>query len=429
MGCLEKEFEPDGTVSGTDVQSSWMDDKFDNRALRALKRGALILRKKDGNLEQCLESLALMENSNECFTLEALETTESWVRSHFMMLLVNVDNTKWKGGRVATKIQALKCLKVLLRFLLPDDASRYMTQVLTMIDAAMHMTCSKYERYDIPYKQSLEVVNKESEKLETMKYCVSDPPSETSRLRLLGVSSLSHFLHLALTHQVKIVGDALCKIVVILFPLLSNTEDEDETKSCTQVDPYQRRATLEAVAMIESFLTGDKGPKLAPYFQYVPFLPAHPLLRGFRSSLKIHGVDLDSLIPDLKHDEYMPSIKTSLNFDELDCSSTSTTDGSNFTFHSGKCTALRSLLRVSEYLVKHENENVRYAALSHLNSVLKRNRGLFHYLVESNDFQSRSLTIVREEDCTDALNIQDIDTYSHLNIPEGKENDFYDTIF
>ena len=396
LGCLEKEIDPDDIRSGLDLHSLWMDEKYDNRALRALQRGAAILKNRDGNLEDCLESLAAMESSKECFTSDVFLTTENWVRSHFMMLLVNVDNAKWlKGGRVSSKIQALKCLKVLMRFLAPEDASKFMTQVLTMIDASMHLKCS-----------------------------VSDPPYASSRLRLLGVSSLSHFVHLALTHQVKIVGEALCKIVVILFPLLNDSSDELAKVNGSAIDPYHRRATMEAAAMIDSLLSGERGPKLAPYFRYVPFLPIHPLLQKSRSSLRAYGIDLDSLLPHSGIEQHRSSsYRIRVEVEDLDSSTTDltvTTDGSNTTYNASKGSALRAYLRTSQHLVAHQSENVRYAALSHLTLVLNRNRALFQYLIESEDVQSRFLTIVRHDDSTEAVYNQDIDKISDLTLLQGK---------
>ena len=383
--------DPYDTRSGIDVYSLWTDAKFDNYALRALKRGAAILKNRDGNLDECIESLNAMESAKEGFTLDAIGATEKWVRSHFMMLLVNVDNTKWKGGRVATKLQALKCLKVLMRFLLPEDASKFMTQVLTMIDAAMHLKCSAL-----------------------------DPPFASSRLRLLGVSSLSHFIHLALSHQVKVVGDALCQIVVILFPLLN-----DEYVEST-MDPYHRRATVEAAAMFESLLSGIRGPELAHYFRFVPFLPVHPLLQKTRSFLKQYGIDLDSLVSGVECHEQKSIYKNrSKDIIDVDASSitsadwTGNTDDSKAAYYKGKCAALQAYLRVSEYLVRHQNENVRYAALSHLTLVLNRNRGLFHFLIESEDIQSRFLTIIRDDDTTDTVYNQDVDKISNLSLLRG----------
>lgn len=399
LGVLEREMDPSDTRSGIDLHSLWMDDKFDNRALRALKRGATILKNKDGNIEECIECLVAMERSKECFTLAAIEATESWVRSHFMMLLVNVDNTKWRGSRAATKIQALKCLRVLMRFLLPEDASKFMTQVLTMIDAAMQL-----------------------------KYSASDPPFASSRLRLLGVTSLSHFLHLALSHQVKIVGDALSQIVVILFPLFDDQYVE------STLDPYHQRAAIEAAAMIDSLLSGVTAPELAHYFRLAPFLPSHPLLQKTRSSLKNFGIDLDSLIPCVEREENrFPSNKQSSAIIDVDASSTTTstdltgnTDSSSVTYNANQCAALRAFLRVSEYLVRHENENVRFAALSHLTSVLKRNRALFHYLLESEDVQSRFLTIVRDDDSTDVFHSHDVDNISNFTLLRGKWKPIYE---
>ena len=62
---------------------------------------------------------------------------EEWIHKHFMMLLVNVVTIRWKRGNIDEKIQSLKCLRVLLRFIRKDDSPKYVTQVLTMVDSTM----------------------------------------------------------------------------------------------------------------------------------------------------------------------------------------------------------------------------------------------------------------------------------------------------
>jgi len=387
LGALEKDIDPDDSRSDLDMYSVWTDDKFDNGALRALIRGATILKCDGRNVEECIEALNDMEKAKESLSIDTIEVTEKWVRSHFMMLLVNVDNTKSKGGRALSKLQALKCLKVLLRFLLPEDASKFMTQVLTMIDAAMLLNCNEF-----------------------------DPPYASSRLRLLGVSSLKHFIHLALSHQFKIVGESLCHIVVILSPLLN-----DEANESTN-DPYQRRATIVATTILESFLTETRGPDLARYFRFVPFLPSHPLLQRTRSCLSRQGIDLDSLTSgtECHQQRSVPETNGNKVFD-ADASSLAESGNEelNASYNSNKCDALRAYLRVSEHLVRHQHENVRYAALSHLKLVLSTNRGLLHFLIESEDVQTRFLTVIRDDQFSDALYSQDFDKICNLSLLRG----------
>ena len=124
-----------------------------------------------------------------------------WIHKHLMMLLVTIITIRWKRGNIDEKIQYLKWLRVLLRFIRKDDSPKYVTQVLLMVDSAMAFKC---ELFDL------------------------------SKIRLWVMKIISHFVKIVLTCQVKTVGENLCKIVVSIFPFLH--EDLN-----TYVDKYHNQ--------------------------------------------------------------------------------------------------------------------------------------------------------------------------------------------
>ena len=225
---------------------SWLEAKSDNRAVQALKKGAIIMKQVNEKVEsdskrdetfqslECLASLDLDDSNLECS-----EEAEKWIHKQFMMLLVKCVTIRWKRGKIKTKIRAVKCLRVLIRFLRSSDSPQYITQVLTMIDSVMNY-----------------------------KYNFSDPPNAESKLHLLAVKALSHFVYVLLSHKVEVVGENLCKIIVSIFPLF-----DTEAREGNKTDPYTDAAITQAVSMMEYLSEGENGTRLASYFNDVPFLP------------------------------------------------------------------------------------------------------------------------------------------------------------
>ena len=265
---------------------------------------------------------------------------EEWIHKHFMMLLVNVVTIRWKRGNIDEKIQSLKCLRVLLRFIRKDDSPKYVTQVLTMVDSAMAFKCELFA---------------------------------LSKIRLLAMKALSHFVKIVLTCQVKTVGENLCKIVVSIFPLLHEELN-------TYMDKYHNQSIEEAVNLLH-ILAKEKQLKF--FFNYVPFLPKHPRLAHVRETLKSNGVNFDNLlllssqIPNRKDDdESAKSVQPTYDMRLLN--------------------ALRQRIQILETLLSHESENVRHAVLLHLTDVLYSNRLLFQDLLRNEDASMQFLTVRKQ---------------------------------
>eukprot|EP00814_Leptocylindrus_danicus_P003090 CAMPEP_0116047646 /NCGR_PEP_ID=MMETSP0321-20121206/29024_1 /TAXON_ID=163516 /ORGANISM="Leptocylindrus danicus var. danicus, Strain B650" /LENGTH=97 /DNA_ID=CAMNT_0003529583 /DNA_START=206 /DNA_END=499 /DNA_ORIENTATION=+ len=84
------------------------------------------------------------------------------------------------------------------------------------------------------------------------------------------------------------VGSNLSSIVVSLFPVLHEYK----------TDALGQAATTEAAALLERLVSNEE---LLPFFQFVPFLPDHPLLEKVKQILKKGGVYIDSLRKDQLH--------------------------------------------------------------------------------------------------------------------------------
>ena len=349
---------------------SWLEAKSSNTAVQGLKKGAIIMKKVND------EKIVLQANPNE--TIQSLEVlnsldlndpgtecsieVEKWIHKHFMMLLVKCVTLKWKRGRMKFKIRAMNCLRVLIRFLRSSDCTQYITQVLTLIDSAMNC-----------------------------KHCEPDSAFTKSKLQLLAVRALAHFVHVLLSHQFEAVGQNLCQIVFSIFPLFeSDTSITAEGHKTNDSDPFVDDAISQAVIMMESLSEGDSGRKLAPYFNDVPFLPKHPRLQHVRETLKRIGVNFDHSL---------------LIFSELTCenavkvketpmsTASSSIDDKLSSYDNMMQVTLRQRLHCLKRLFNHENDNVRKIVLEHLTGLIRGNRELFHNLVKTEDASLQFLTI------------------------------------
>ena len=162
------------------VERSWESFYRHQNAFQALKRGALWLQRANEQVEKANENtsadtLNFSLDAQDFANAESVKTdalVEQWIRKHYMRLLVNV-TTKWKRGRIDTKIAAMKSLRVLLRFLCPADSAQYITQVLGIVDGCMNLQENSSVQRDA-----------------------------LSRLRFLAVKTLSHFTRILLSrHQ------------------------------------------------------------------------------------------------------------------------------------------------------------------------------------------------------------------------------------
>jgi len=355
LGTLEDENDADTQIPDL----PWFERKSSNTILQALKKGALILKGTRTTSEtnhsqnstlQSLEGLTLLDNADS--KLEAKTAAETWVRKHFMMLLVTVVTMRWKRGCIDMKIRALQCLRVLLHFLRPPDSPQYITQILTMIDSVM-----------------------------SFKPGPSDPPHARSQLRFLAVKALTQFVEIVLLHDLKVVGENLCKIVVslsVLLPVESGLKQDEANLHCS-------KAIDEAIKMFQSLVEGENGRRLAPYFNDVPFMPTHSRLQHVRDSLKRNGIDFDDSL--LTTDTTQNGETARINLSSV-CSGTS---GSPYT--TKMHLALRRRLHTLRKLFNHENANVRHVVLSQLSNLIYSNRGLFHSLVTTEYTSNQFLTV------------------------------------
>ena len=354
----------------TMTPKAWLEAKSSNNAIQGLKKCAIIIKKVDDKKN------ALQVNSNE--TIQSLEVlssldlndpstecsieTEKWIHKHFMMLLVKCVTIKWKIGKIKTKIRAMNCLRVLIRFLRASDCAQYITQVLTMIDSAMNF------RHDN-----------------------SDPVFTKSKLQLLAMKALVHFVHVLLSHQFEAVGENLCKIIVSILPLFDS--DPSMTNGCNRTDdsdPFVDNAISQAVTMMESLSEGDSGKKLAPYFNDVPFFPKHPRLQHARESLRRIGINFDhplQMPSELTCDSAMKTRETPTS------TSSSSIDDRRSNYDNMMQAALRQRLHCLKRLFNHENDNVRKVVLEHLTALIRGNRELFYDLVKTEDASLQFLTV------------------------------------
>lgn len=101
-----------------------------------------------------------------------------WVTSSFMYLLVNAVQHRWHSRTIAERVQALRCLRWMIKFLLPTEAPKYLPQIMAMINVVMSGNPSSPERSE----------------------------SGTWQLRLIAVHCLSEFIRAAIQCQYEMVG-------------------------------------------------------------------------------------------------------------------------------------------------------------------------------------------------------------------------------
>ncbi len=330
-------------------------------AFRAMKHGALWLRRANEKPDMMEENSTSFQFSLESLDISSSDSIDAesvvveWVNKHFMQLLVNV-TTKWKRGRIDTKIGAMKSLQVLVSFLRLDASTQYVTQVLGIVDGCMNLNES-----------------------------FASDRKKLGKLRSLATKVLSRFVRMLLTYKVEVIGEHLCNIIVSLNPLFEELGP--------RFDPYESDAVLDAIDLLETLVDGETGTLLAPYFLDVPFLPNDDRLEKVRDALKRNGVNFDSLL-------LVSTQMTNTQASSRDRESISTTSSMN-TQEDGPAIARRTKIRSAlkkrlssfQKFLGHENDNVRIACLRYIIKVVEENREMFECLVEDEDTSLRFLTV------------------------------------
>lgn len=356
LGHCEKYLQRDDYRQGV-----WKEKYKDQHAFHALKRGALflhsnvILEEHDGK-----KSPSLSFEPQDINGINVDDLVQQWIRKYFMRLLVNV-TTKWKRGKIATKISAMGSLRVLLRFLPEDDSAQYVTHIFGIVDGCM-----------------------------TQRIASDEDVVLLSWLRLLAVRCLAHFTQILLSYDIDCVGQNLCNIIVSLTPLF------DDTVDIPNDDPLSSIVLHDGIELLETLVDGEVGKALACYFESVPFLPEDYRLQNIRDALKRQGVNFDSLF----------LLSTQLGSMEISCSkresisstcSTATDEDRSSLIQTNKLhMALRKRLYYLEKFLNHENDNVRKQCLSYLINLVRGHRDLFHSASKIDDASIRFLTVILE---------------------------------
>lgn len=340
-------------------QGFWKQKYKDQRAFHALKRGALFLQSnvksetRDGK-EEPLLSLEFQDING----VDVEDLVQRWIRKYFMRLLVNV-TTKWKRGKIDTKISAMRSLRVLLRFLPDEDSAQFLTQILGIVDGCM-----------------IQRVTANDEKILLL------------RLRSLAVRCLSHYTRILLSCDIDCVGQNLCNIVVSLTPLFDDV--------ILVADPVASKVIDDGIELLESLVDGEVGNTLAGYFESVPFLPEHCRLQNVRDALSRQGINFDGLLLSSTHDDSSDIPYCKRESVSSTCSTATEEEMSSFIQTNKLHMALRKRLHYLEKNLNHENDNVRKQCLAHIIDLVRGNRQLFHSAAKIDDASIRFLTVTLE---------------------------------
>jgi hypothetical protein len=351
------------------VREVWKTFYKNRCAYQAMKRAVLFLRSaKDAKQQSSEESLSFTPDATDIRSLNSVDAdqlVQEWVRKYYMRLLVNV-TTKWKRGSIDTKISAMRCLRVLLRFIPITDSPQYATQVFGIVDGCMYLGANLSKRDD-----------------------------RLSRLQFLAVRCLSDFVRVIISHNLHIVGDNLCNIIVSLSPLF-NTLNSASTE-VDNVNNVTSRTLNDAIEILETLVDGKVGKKLASYFESVPFLPKDARLQNVRDTLRRHGINFDNLLllsTQLSCSEPLPRSREVIS----SSSSTSAEEEKALISHRNKLHfALRKRLNSLEKLLNNENENVRRLSLIHIIDVVRGHRDLFQSVVKVEHSSLRFLTVKSDQ--------------------------------
>ncbi len=308
-----------------------------NHALRAL-RTAAIARTQESQLTR---SASRVDGDDAC-------PVSQWITPHFMYLLVNVVQYKWKTRTHLERLRALRCLRQILAFLLPAESAQYFPQVMATVNAA--------------------TASEGNDKVEHV---------VVARTRLVAVQALFRYIELLVEKQWMAVGANLTAVVVALNPVL--TESATNPNSSSEGKWCLREARRLAVQLLERLSHGAVGKRLSPYFRDIPFLLMSPELENVRLSLQANGVDFDGLVPIGSEDE---TIRDHCLQRANSGSMESGTCG-DMPVVIQKHAALHCRLNMLFPLLTNENVSIRKAALQHLTDLVRTNRDVFHSIVEN----------------------------------------------
>eukprot|EP00980_Cylindrotheca_fusiformis_P025541 scaffold14008_cov124-Cylindrotheca_fusiformis.AAC.9 len=275
-----------------------------------------------------------------------------WVTSHFMYLLVNVIQYRWKSRTRKEQLHAMSCLRGLLNFLLPAESAQYFPQIMATVSAASNH----------------------------IGFNMGGATSESADfvcLHLFAIKCLSKFVRLVGEHQIEAIAMNLTTIVVSLIPVLGDGHP---------VHWALHSAQDEAISLLEYLTSGSIGQYLSNYFKEIPFLPQLPSLKSVHDSLRSNNVDFDNLVVLSSGTQRGGSSRR-----ESMTSDTSHTMGSKSTTASSrmeKVGGLQKRLQAMALLLDSENTSVRNVVLEHLIDLLRANRDVFHVLIESEGYVS-----------------------------------------
>lgn len=270
---------------------------------------------------------------------EKEEGFSRWITKHFMYLVVNVVQFRWRTKSDQEKVQALRSLFFAVRLLDPKESCQYFPQIVATLNAAVAL-------------------------------CEERDTRDTEKVLVLAVQILSEFIKLVGESNTELLAQNLKILVVSLVPVLSKSE-------CSHESSARMTSQNVGIEILQRLVHGDLGKRLAPFFSDIPFLPSNEALHGVRESLRSLGVDNDTVI-----------------------STQGTQDGTSTdqsTHDTSKQEALRQRLATVCPLIAHENAGVRRVALKHIVDLLKANRYLFHAIVENEGDTSMKhyLTVIK----------------------------------
>lgn len=303
------------------------------------------------------QSGARQENRVASPETTEISATTQWVTSHFMYLLVNVIQFKWKTRTAGERLHSLRCLHIILDFLQPAESAQYFPQIM----ATVNMAITNDEDSGDEEKNSY----------------------DSGCSRLYAVKALSKFVRLVALHQLETITLNLTTIVVSLIPVLEDGKVVREFPEHWAIQESREAA----VSLLEYLTTGNIGRSLAESFKEIPFLPSSPALENVNRALRSNGVDFDNLLVlsnGTQHRRESFTIEESLTLTSRASSSASKNA-------SGKLVALQKRLAMICTLLDNEITSVRRVALQHLIDILRANRDLFHALIANEGTASMKL--------------------------------------
>jgi serine/threonine-protein kinase ATR len=279
------------------------------------------------------------------------EALSSWISGNFMHLLVNLVQHRWQAKSASDKSRALRCLKIMLRFLQVRGSSQHIPQIMSTVKAALG-------------------------------YC-SDVSFEQFEIHNLAVQILDVSVRRAWDDNWESVGNNLTSIVVALVPLLS--QQSSARLNGSPEKSLQSEAESTAVSLVKWLSRDNRGRRMSSFFRQIPFLPPNPALDPVRSSLSTMGVEFDNLRLTMPEGSYLGSL--SHHTSQSDAASLSS-DSNTVTHLRQRMATLQDRLLTVCSLLGNENSSIRLVAMQHLTALVYSNRALFHALLDTEDTSS-----------------------------------------